>query len=69
MVSVADRAGEKFGEKSQAVGRAVDYLLRAEADILKSLEGPPTDVPATAREFFRRLRADYPPSADPGEGP
>ncbi len=66
---VAHKAGEKFGKKSQFVGRMVDYLLRVEDDILKSLDGLPPDVPAAAREFFRRLRTDHPPLPDPGEGP
>ena len=66
---VLQKAGEKFGEKSHAVERAVHYLLRHEEDILLSLEGLPPDVPAAAREFFRRLRADYPPPSGAGKGP
>ncbi len=61
----ANKAGEKFGQKSQAVNRIVDYLLRHEDDILKSLEGLPPDVPAAAREFLRRLRSEHLPSPDP----
>ncbi len=55
---VAHKAGEKFGEKSQAVDRMVEYLLRHQPDIMKTFEDLPAYVPAAAREFFRRLRAE-----------
>jgi len=66
---VATKAGEKFGEKSHSVERMVNYLLQHEHDIMESFHGLTPDIPAAAREFFRRLRADYPPSPDAGEGP
>ncbi len=58
----AQKAGERFADKSIAVGRFVDFLLKEEAKIIELTDGLPPDIKAKIVEMLRRIREEQLPA-------